>query len=604
MLLLAFLVILICGIGLAIGNAVLTRLDPWQYFDRPGDRAVVATWIGVLILANFFLVISLFRPLSLRVATPATLLLLGLSLCSAQNRRDLGGLARRAGSGTVVGLLVLTVGVGSYCSQVLVWYDSGLYHVQVIKWLSKFGLVPGLALFHGRFGVISSWFALPAPLNHGLFQGRISTLPGALCLLLLLSHLAMAIERIIARRGRRSDLFLTAASLLAVAVLLAWGLPNSPSPDFPVIVLAIVVAWSLMTISCRENTLKKRDDIGRVALVPLVLAVGAITIKLSALPLVVIAGCLCLFWGGFSIKRLVAVGSLVVLPLLPVAAAGIVTSGCAFYPASALCFDLPWSLGAATAAAEAKVIQGWARWAGATPEQATAWNWVLPWLQHEKVFAGLTLLSLLAVLSLLFRRRAVRTFRQYAPLMILGGFGIGFTLYLAPTWRFGLGYLIVSPALAAADFGDSLPAIVEIFSNIKGLGFNYVCLALAIPLALHVYVLQRPSYRRLDEAVADHLVTGEEHPHFNLLLPPHVWKLVYERIPTTGTIETFKGTINQHHTGRVKYYRSKYSNACWDAPLPCSPYQLQNLKFHLPAEGLRAGVEKINPELPAKVGPG
>jgi len=31
-------------------------------------------------------------------------------------------------------------------------YDTGLYHLQAIKWIEEYAVVPGLANLHGRFG--------------------------------------------------------------------------------------------------------------------------------------------------------------------------------------------------------------------------------------------------------------------------------------------------------------------------------------------------------------------------------------------------------------------------------------------------------------------
>lgn len=404
MLILFLLLTLTGGCGLVIGNALLTRLDPWQCFERIGDRVIIATWLGVLILANSFLIISLFTPLSPRVTVPATLLLLVSSLCSRQSRTALWALAWQK-AGTIVGIMALALGAAAYCSQVIVWYDSGLYHVQVIKWLAEFGLVPGLALIHSRFGFISSWFTLPASFNHGMLQGRVATLPGALCLLLLLAHALGAFVHIAEQRARNQDLFIVAASLLALPVILVYGMPNSPSPDFPVIVLIIVVAWVMLTISSQEENHEQAGRTMQVMMVPLVLAVGAASIKLSALPLVMVSGFYYLFSGRPNIKKVAAAGSLTALPLISVATAGLITSGCAFYPVSFLCVDLPWSLGAAAAETMARIIRDWARWGGMrAPENATSWNWILPWFKAEKVGAALIILSLLAVISLLSSR--------------------------------------------------------------------------------------------------------------------------------------------------------------------------------------------------------
>ena len=50
--------------------------------------------------------------------------------------------------------------------------------------------------------------------------------------------------------------------------------------------------------------------------------------------------------------------------LAPLAAAGLVATGCAFYPSALFCAPLPWSQGAGQAAHEASLIRNWARWDG------------------------------------------------------------------------------------------------------------------------------------------------------------------------------------------------------------------------------------------------
>jgi hypothetical protein len=596
MLLLFFLVFLLVVAGLIIGNGVLARLDPWQYFDRSGDRTIISIWIGVLILANYFLLISLFGPLSPRTAIFATLPLLGFSLLSPQNRKNLGVLISRARAGIFVGIMALTLGVAAYCSQVIVWYDSGLYHVQLIKWLSEFGLVPGLALIHSRFGIVSSWFTLPAVFNHGMLQGRIASLPGALCLLLLVGHAFIAFLHIAEQRGRIQDLYIFAASLLVVPIILFWGLPNSPSPDLPVIVLAPVVAWTLLAISNCKNNLNRSDCAIQGTLVPLILAVGAVSVKLSALPLVIVAGCFYLLNGKLSIKKALVVGGMIVLPLIPVVSAGIVASGCAFYPVSYLCTDLPWSLGAAAAETESMVIQGWARWGGAPPEHATPCGWILPWLYNEKIFSVLILLSLLATISLLLpRTRSV--LRKNASVLMVGITGIGFALYSAPTWRFGLGYATVLLALTAAIQIQACAGLPERLNKTKGFkNFGFIGIAVAIVLGLHVHILPRPSYRLLDEAVAKGLITPADHPHVNLLLPPEIWNLSYAWDKKKNKVEAYQTEIIQLKAGDVIYYKPEGTDSCWDTPLPCSPYKLTNIRLYQPTKGLAGGFEKYSPD--------
>lgn len=57
-------------------------------------------------------------------------------------------------------LLVLLFAYGS--SRGYMHYDTGLYHAQSIRWIEEYGVVPGLANLHSRFGYNSAAFALCA----------------------------------------------------------------------------------------------------------------------------------------------------------------------------------------------------------------------------------------------------------------------------------------------------------------------------------------------------------------------------------------------------------------------------------------------------------
>jgi len=81
---------LTAGCGLVTGTSVLGWLDAGRVIDRSGDRAMVATWLGLLVLVNLLLVLSLFAPLSPSVTAAAVLLLLGAALARQETRTELG----------------------------------------------------------------------------------------------------------------------------------------------------------------------------------------------------------------------------------------------------------------------------------------------------------------------------------------------------------------------------------------------------------------------------------------------------------------------------------------------------------------------------------
>ena len=594
MLTLFFSCLVIGIISLLFGTVILLGLDPLRVIDRSGDRAMVATWLGLLVLVNLLLALSLFAPLSPLVTATAILLLLGAALARQKTRTELACACRQVSAANLVGVLVVMLGAAAYCSQVIVWYDSGLYHVQVVKWLSGYGLVPGLALIHSRFGFISSWFTLPAIFNHGVVAGRMMALPGALCLGLMVVHVLMAWVRIASGQSRRQDLFLGAASLLSLPVVLLYGMPNAPTPDLPVIALVVVVAWAMLVIADGEGSLSPLAVGRSVMLIPLLLAMGAASIKLSALPLVAVAGCFYLFMGSLRTSKIVAVGSVVGLGLLPTAAAGIVVAGCAFYPAALLCVDVPWSLGAETAAREASLISDIARWGTLAPEGSSPFGWLASWWRSEWSAASLLLLSTLAGLQLLVSRISMSCAERWVA--ALGIAGVIYMLAAAPTWRFGLGYLVLLPALVVACSAGAQTTLPEKLQQFRPLrSFSVVGVVAGLFIALHVHLVPRPSYHLLDEALAAGTVVSDDHPHFNLVLPPLIWNIAYDLDKATGRTVASRNIIVQDEVGDVRYYRTadaEKSDLCWDAPLPCAWQRLGNIRLSDPVGG-RGGYEKI-----------
>jgi len=588
---------LTAGCGLVTGTSVLGWLDAGRVIDRSGDRAMVATWLGLLVLVNLLLVLSLFAPLSPSVTAAAVLLLLGAALARQETRTELGHVCRQVSAANLIGVLTVMLGAAAYCSQVIVWYDSGLYHVQVVKWLTEQGLVPGLALIHSRFGFISSWFTLPALFNHGFLAGRVMALPGALCLALVTVHALVAWMRICGGETRRPDWFLGAALLLTIPVVLLHGIPNAPTPDFPVIVLVLVVAWVILVVAGGEGQVTGLAGEGRSRLVPLLLAVGAVSIKLSALPLLVIAGCFSLFGSPSTLRKsLLVVGGTAGLGLLPTAAAGIVVAGCAFYPVALSCVDLPWSLGAEAVAREVSLVRDFARWGSLAPEGASPLGWLSSWWRFEWVAAGLLLLSVLAALWL----AASRACKSYAErwVAVLGVVGIVYMLAAAPTWRFGLGYLVLLSALAlTCSIGvfSALPARLRWLRPLRNFAFAGAVVGLFI--VLHAHLVPRPSYRLLDEAIAAGTIVSDDHPHFNLLLPPRTWNIAYDLDKATGRTVANRNVIVEDTVGDVHYSRTAdadKSDLCWDAPLPCAWQRLEEIRLRDFAKGLAGGFENVS----------
>jgi len=582
--------------GYLIGSPFISRLAASECIDRFADKAIISTWLGILVLTNTFFALSLLSPLTPSIAIGITLSLVTISLLSHRSSSCIKECIDKISIAPLSGVIAVTLGVGAYCSQVIVSYDTKLYHMQAIKWLSEYGLVPGMALIHSRFGYPSSWFALSASVNHGMLQGRIGSFAGGFSLLMLVIHLIISLMRIIRQQGRSQDFFVLLSTLTALIIILLYGLPNSPTPDLPIIVLVLVTAWSMIIISdSRPDSILHYDKTLNVGIIPLLLAAGAVSIKLSALPLLAVSCCYYLFKGRLKAGKVIISGVILILFLAPLAVAGFITSGCAFYPLPTFCADLPWSLGVTQAAAESKLIRDWARWGGRpTPDGATSLNWIIPWFSEEKVCSLLLALSALAILVMMIRYARKRTVYCNTYLAALSFLGIAFMFYAAPTWRFGLGYLVILPALAVANHAAWL---TQQFRRIQGIAafttWGWVGGVTAVAVATHVYIVPRPTFRPLEKVAYNKSIAGNDNPHFNPLLPPRIWNIQFVADAATGKkAPSFEDIIVRDRVGDFMYYRPEHPETfelCGDSPLPCAIGKLYNLRLRDPAGGIAGG---------------
>lgn len=145
-----------------IGGGVLDLIQR-SAIRRLGDRWMIAIWLGILALALCLLSASFFLPLTPWVGITLMALLVGLAWRRPGARQLLGAVrARATGRKTLlVFLLMLVISVPT--TQPVIWYDTGLYHFGVIRWLANYGTVPGLSLLVSQFGFLQPGLPSPHP---------------------------------------------------------------------------------------------------------------------------------------------------------------------------------------------------------------------------------------------------------------------------------------------------------------------------------------------------------------------------------------------------------------------------------------------------------
>ncbi len=565
------------AVCLTVGCGWLRSLHG-DVISRSGDRAIISIWLGLVVLAISLLAIALFIPLSPLAGIAATLPWLLLALNSPAVRAELRHWARHLSYQFLLGYAFSAGAVAVFISQKVTWIDTGQYHYGLIQWFAKYGVTPGLALLNPQFGFVSAWFAFAAPFDFAVFEGRVSAVMNGFILLVAVVQMAIALSRIALSRAMLSDwfslMFLLSVCSLLVKTLLLSDLTISASPDSAIALLTVVVAWSMLVLDAANIAPTERKM--NAALIPLVLSCGAVSIKLTALPLLVITAGFYLFYktkGKNSLsnrlQRLAIASSLTIVLLLPFLSAEVLVSGCPLYPSTTACLDLPWTPSAGATQELAEATHGWGRWYDQPPNRINRSLWLLqqwfmrgPSNQLTAVLIFLSVCSVVYLLTLLYSKK--RFVSQYYSLLWLAAMAIVGTTFMmvkAPLFRLGMSYTLLLPVLS-------------------------------VSLLCHHWARQRPGYLLIKYPTAPLRKLAHSLSFLGvflaIILSSNAYGDIGDRLliaPPLPTVALKVKEVNQ-----ITYFVSQdRRNRCWAADLPCVVSIRPEVKLRNPEAGLQGG---------------
>ncbi len=621
MLVLILLWLLLSAITFTIGLGLLQMLRA-DCLNRQGDRLILALWLGLFTLAWALFTVSLILPLSPWVGLAVAGGLMAIALAqgnTAQESRALLKIVVQMPWSWKVAGLGLTLAIAFFSAQGIIWFDTGLYHYQAIEWFRLHGTVPGLALIHERFGTSSSWFALAAPFNFGVFNAKITAYLGGFTFFLGLCQTAIIVHRILNHTEQFTDWFLGLAMFLIIPTLFWSSLPFSISPDQPIIFVTVITAWVMLIILNKRNSSQDQS-----ILIPLILTATGTTIKLSALPLVLLTFCFYVFTESnttFTINatktftnqisqylKLIFKPSIqgaffAIVLISPLFIFNIFTSGCMLFPSPFLCFDFSWSMALTNVQKSYQEIKEWNRWIGAEPTGQTL-GWVQPWIDAEGQFAFLILCSVISLgLILIYHTKIVVKGKYY--IMTMGTLGLTYVLTSAPTWRFGLGYACLLPGFLLAEYcyRNSRKRVLSILviSGAANAWLEFTSPSFLLILGLTflsifgIYVYPKITQLQFFGiltilsflVISRHYLLTYAHNRINVKVYPIFPPSLQETYPP----HEFKAL----QTNDVTYFiPTDGTQLCWAAPLPCT-YGLndENIQLRDPDRGIGAGFIKV-----------
>jgi hypothetical protein len=348
-------------------------------------------------------------------------------------------------------------------------FDSGNYHLPVIRWYTSYPIVRGLGNIDGHFAFNSAYLLYQAMLELGFWQHRSSHIGNGL-LLLVLMLFCVAKTRRVFLEGKVSDIGLLYPAVLVTSVLVMLPLAATPSTDLPGAVILLVITWCLLKFTPAEGFYESStNNVGFHLFVGTILCAVAISIKLSN---IFYAGCALLvfliFWlrrrCGFPYSYRLRVAGICCLVVVGIGGVwvtrSVLLSGYPLFPSLSLKAPVSWRI--------PEVYADWYRWWIITwartqtrdyvSEDGLAWiaTWITGNLWAAKT-QGILPLSLITAsviyLVVQWRKNKIVPFRHdvlQALSWLPAAVAIPAWFFIAPHLRFGSGILWAAAAQSVA----------------------------------------------------------------------------------------------------------------------------------------------------------
>jgi hypothetical protein len=421
--------------------------------------------------------------------------------------------------------------------------DSGQYHVQAIRWIETFPVVPGLGNLLTRYAFNSNWFITNAVFSLAFLGGQSFHLVPSVLFLVGLFYSLSGVLALLKKDYGLGSIF--RSFLLPIAFILLPSEVSSPGTDLPITIITWIVIGE--AIGMIEG---KAENSRLISSILWIICVYCFTVKMSSAILVLGALVLLLFQKGEHKTRYLlwnlAFASIILFPWV---IRNVIISGYLIYPFPMIdLFHVDWKIPLVNAYSDMHAIQNSAKsfkgnisHSGAVPFLA----WVPNWWRERTLVQHFILISVaiapILMLVLWFVKSKYKIQNMgYSSFLIIGFayFGTLFWFINAPDLRFGYGFIMAAFILVYA----SVALILVRFLGFLG---KIIPAVLLVIFSLYVgYVLVRSvEFRTLKER----LVLPADYPH----LPSQPCQIRNAKVLSPAPEAYFE---------------------CWYWPFPCTPH--------------------------------
>ncbi|EMM93716.1 putative membrane protein [Leptospira interrogans serovar Zanoni str. LT2156] len=444
-------------------------------------------------------------------------------------------------------------------------YDSGLYHIQSIKWIQEYSVVPGLANLHGRFGFNPNIFTIFALTSlKEIFKQEIFSVNFVIYSILVL-HSINRIYKILKQEGFTNSFLLH--SIVLFLILEQFMSLSSPTPDLISIVLPLYI---LTNLPKNENGIHSKLNLENY-FSSIILSVYTISVKLATIPLCILILLLIIRYK-FDGKKLLIVISIIFLILLPWLIRNVILSGYLIYPFSAIdIFNFDWKVPLNAVVSEKLSITGWARNPGEGYKEAAQmkfWEWFPIWWNTisklNRLFIVISFLSPIFIFIYSLFKKIKIDFQTFA-ILFTSWIGVIFWILLAPDIRFGKAFLGVSAISPLLYFNFKIN-----FFPIKISKTSKQIILVFIFIIVSVFLINRRTYNRCKNFIRENSA---------FFVRP-------KKIEIPQNLEFKKIQMNN-----LEVFIPAEGDRCYDYEIPCMPYK--NYSLILRGKTLQSGFKYI-----------
>ena len=413
--------------------------------------------------------------------------------------------------------------------------DMQIYHLQIIRWQTEYGTVPGMANLFPRFGQGSNWFNLVSFFYLPFLKASNFAYVNISFVSWFFIWLFFKCRYHLNQEDHKTHRLLSLYYFcLFIFFMLDWQLyrdaANSTNYDVP------VTAFIIMAISFLIEKFVTNEPVTSFSPLFLLLAIAAISFKFSAIFLILLIIYYLLLHNKYS--RWLWTGVAGVIIVLPVLIRNYITSGYPFFPHTFSISTPDWKVPEAFAKGYFQFLLDYNRFfnywmfIGKVPD--TPLNWVPYWykgilIQHKIIlFLAAGSLVLLIVKPL----RDIN-YRNLRILIVIGIFMIAGWFFSAPDpARFGYGFLLplafLTFSIFAAPFFYKAIFKMCLFISIAGVAYySYNKMQTLVESPVHfLYPMtsDTPPYQNkeiegMEVHVPEIINNGWDHRCFNTVLP-------------------------------------------------------------------------------------